>query len=149
MGKRERGAAGLRSLLRALLAWCAAAAVLLVGAAWILAGSDTGSEAIGYVSSGISFLCAAAAGALAVGKGDRLLLTCFVTAVALLILLLTVGFLIRGADLNPSGILSVVTFTVAGVFFGGVFLRKKKKKPGKRSFSGLAGKARSYHNIFS
>lgn len=57
-----------------------------------------------------------------------------VLALSLLILLLTLGFLIGDKQLEPSGVLSVVTFTISGVLFGSVVMgkirpgRKKQRK---------------------
>ena len=133
MGKFAKDSGSLRVLLRAISVWCVFALALLILSSAILSRIGTGSDSLGYVSSCISFLCAAAAGSAAAGKGDRLFVSGLLTAGVLLILLLTVGFLIRGREMDPSGVMSVVTFTVAGVFFGSVFLRKRQKRSGKRT----------------
>ena len=122
-------------MLRALLAWLCAALLLVTASAAVLARAGTGSDVLGYISSGISFICAAVAGrCLIEKKGEGLLLQAAVLSVLLTILLLTFGFLISDRSLEPSGILSVATFTVSGVLFGCVLLgkwgrgRKKSRK---------------------
>lgn len=140
MGKIGIGGGSLRLAVRSLLLWTLTALTLLTLASFVLSRTDIGSDVIGYVSSCISFLCAVAAGAASAKKNrDRPLLQGFLTAVVLVILLLTVGFLARGQDLNASGILSVVTFTISGVLFGLVLFsgsrRKNSRKGLKRSGS--------------
>ena len=138
MGKMGIGGGSLRLMIKSMLLWTLTALALLTFFSFILSRTDTGSDVIGYVSSGISFLCAVAAGAASAKKNrDRPLLQGLLTAIVLVILLLTMGFLAHGQDLNASGILSVVTFTISGVLFGlvmfGSFRRKKSKKGLKRS----------------
>ena len=138
MGKMGIGGGSLRLMIKSMLLWTLTALALLTFYSFILSRTDTGSDVIGYVSSGISFLCAVAAGAASAKKNrDRPLLQGLLTAIVLVILLLTMGFLAHGQYLNASGILSVVTFTISGVLFGlvmfGSFRRKKSKKGLKRS----------------
>ena len=115
-------------MLRAMVIWFCSALILLTAASFLLARTETGSAALGYISSGISFLCAAAAGfSLVDGKGNAGLGQSLVLALALLLLLLTIGFLVGDKHLEASGVLSVVTFTVSGVLFGAVILGKCRR----------------------
>ena len=124
-----------RLLLRALGAWAAASLVLLPLAALLLSRLRIGSAAIGYWSSGLSFLAAFYAGLTAGDKRkDGSLSTCVATGFLLIILLLTVGYLVKGS-LDPSGILSVVSFTFAGVLFGGLTAGGKRKGRRRNAFS--------------
>ena len=89
---------------------------------------------MGYLSSGISFLCAAAAGSAAAKKSrTKSLLTALLTSTALVISLLTVGFLIKGREMDPSSILSVVSFTYAGVIFGMLVLYRPSRNTKKKA----------------
>ena len=129
-------AASLRLLLRAMGAWAMAALALLPLAALLLSRLSVGSAALGYWSSGLSFLTAVFAGLTA---GDRQragsLPVCLLTGLFLCITLLTAGIL-TGGGLDPSGILSVVSFTFAGVLLGGLVAghgRKRNKRGGRLS----------------
>ena len=114
-------AGSLRLLLRAMGAWVLSALLLLPLAALLLSKLPIGSAALGYWSSSLSFLTAFFAGLTA---GDRRregsLSACMLAGLLLSIALLTLGIL-TGAGLDPSGILSVVSFTFAGVLLGGIF----------------------------
>ena len=125
-------AGSLRLLLRAMGAWGLSALLLLPLAALLLSKLPIGSAALGYWSSSLSFLTAFFAGLTA---GDRRregsLSVCMLAGLRLSIALLTLGIL-------PSGILSVVSFTFAGVLLGGV-VASRVKGSGKRrgSISGF------------
>ena len=131
-------AGSLRLLLRAMGAWGLSALLLLPLAALLLSKLPIGSAALGYWSSSLSFLTAFFAGLTA---GDRRregsLSVCMLAGLLLNIALLTLGIL-TGAGLDPSGILSVVSFTFAGVLLGGV-VASRVKGSGKRrgSISGF------------
>lgn len=130
-GNTIAGKFDMRFLLRALLVWVLAAVVLLPAAAALVSRTEMGTEAIGYVSSAISFLTAVCAGAAAArGRKGGVLYAGLLTAAAVTILLLTIGFLIEGAAMEASGVLSVVTFTFAGCLVGSVFFigRSARKK---------------------
>jgi putative membrane protein (TIGR04086 family) len=132
----KNGIAGgsLRLILKSLLLWTASALALLTIASIILSTTDIGSETVGYVSSAISFLCAVAAGTATVKQnGDKPLIQALVTAIILVILCLTMGFLARGHELNASGILSVVSFSISGVLLGSVLTGNKRRKTRKRN----------------
>ncbi len=118
----------------AFTAWFFSACVLLAAATLAANLTGMGEQGMGILSSGLSFLCASAAGWTAARKQrTTTLLTALVTASLLVILLLTVGFLIRGNHLNPSSILSLVSFTYAGVLFGALILYRPKKAEKKSS----------------
>lgn len=106
----------LRMLARALFAYLLSAFVLLVLASFLLSRTNAGSDVLGYVCSGISFLSAFLSGrVLAHSQKDLSFYAAFLFAVLLIILLLTFGFLAGERSLDPSGVLSVVSFTFAGV----------------------------------
>ena len=121
-------------LFSALIAWLLCAAILLVLAALIANAAKMGEQGIAYLSSGVSFLCAAAAGkAAAESKKSNSLAIAVITATALVIFLLTAGFLIRGEDMAPSSVLSLVSLGYAGVLFGSLILYKPDRPRSKRT----------------
>ncbi len=136
MGKTAMKPGGLWLLLRVLLLWAASALLLLTVASLVLSRAHAGSGVLGYCSSAISFLSAAAAVFFAADHGrDRLLLRGLLPALFLVIVLLTLGFLARGKDMSPSGILSVSCFTFAGALLGGALPPKgrgRRRTKGKR-----------------
>ena len=119
---------GPRRLLRAALAWTISAALLVLFGALLLSLLHAGEESLAYVSAGVSFLAALAAG-LAAGKGGgSRLLTGLICGFALCVLLLTAGFLIKGGSLDASAVLSVTSFTIAGAVSGALLHCSRKKK---------------------
>ena len=124
---------GCPVFVSAVAAWFLSAFVLLTAAALTANLTGMGEQGIGILSSALSFLCAAASGwAAAKKQRANRLLTALITSTMLVVLLLTVGFLIRGTELNPSSILSLVSFTYAGVLFGALILYGPKTA-GKKS----------------
>lgn len=136
----EKGS--LRALARALLVWMLAALILCFLTACVIRAHGIGSENFSYLSAGLSFLCAMAAGVVG-GRGEGRLGAALLCAVFLCVLLLTVGFLAGGGALDPSQVLSVVSFTAAGCLAGSLLFggkgggknrssfQKKKKQNGK------------------
>ncbi len=114
--------------LRAAVVWCICAAALLLPAAAVLSFRATTVQSLAYVSASVSFLAAFAAG-VTVGKGrQRAAFPCAIlTALILIALLLTVGFLIRGSAPEPAGVLSVVSFTLAGCVTGALLFSASGK----------------------
>ncbi len=135
MTKNRYSMGSLRLLARSLLAWAGTALVLLLLTALILSRTGTGSAVLGYLNSALSFLSALAAGIAAGGqKGSGGLGQALVTAVTLIILLLGMGFLLADS-LNPSGVLSVVSFTLTGVLLGALLTRGRRSPGGSRSWA--------------
>lgn len=98
--------------------WLLTALLLLFPAA-LLAARAADAQAMSYISAGVSFVSAAAAGARAMRsrQGGRLLcgLLC---GLGLTLLLLLVGFIIGGGAPASAGVLSVGCFSVAGCVLG-------------------------------
>ena len=105
-------------LLRAAVIWAICAAALLLPSAAVLTMRPSTVQTLSYVSAGISFLAAFAAGITA-GKGRR--------NRAFSCALLTAGFLIRGEAPEPAGVLSVTSFTLAGCISGGLLFSSAGK----------------------
>ena len=84
------------------------------------------SSAMGYASSIISFLAAVCAGAASARHNNAGgIASGLVSAVVLIVLLLTIGFLVTGSNMEAAAIISVVSFSISGCTFGAVFLGKK------------------------
>lgn len=109
----------LKFILRGIVAWAVTALALLLISTIVISKCSISSASIGYISSALSFLSAFFAGLFAL-KGDRrgLLVKGLILAAALTILLLTIGFIIKGDSMKSAGILSVVTFTLSGCLLG-------------------------------
>ena len=124
-----------RTVLCALAVWAVSALVLLCIACLILSKVSLGEAAMGYVSSALSFSSAAFAGAvLGRGRAGGVVYPAMLTAAVLVTVLLTVGFIIEGADLQSSGVLSVVSFTFTGCLFGAVAAGGKKSKSHRKRY---------------
>lgn len=127
-----------RFLLSAGCAWLIGAALLLTVGTFAANAAGMGERGLGYLSSGISFLAAVAAGSAAVRKNPAArLLTALIAATALVIALLTIGLLAEGEEMNASAVLSIVSFTYAGVLLGAVMAPGKKRYGKKNHFSKL------------
>lgn len=122
-------------LISAFFAWMMCALALLLISSIILYEVGCTEKSLGYVSSGISFVSAAVCGASA-GRKRRngALFTALLTATVLVVALLTVGFLVNGAAISPSAVMSVISFSFTGCMLGAVFFsvplhRKKRHRP--------------------
>lgn len=129
-----------KAAARAAAAWTASAIVLLVIASAVINASDCGEYIMGYACSALSFLSAFAAGAAAAGRGKKgTVYVGALTGAIITTVLLTVGFIVKGAETEASAVLSVVSFTFAGsiagaVIFGkGTVTRRKRYAPRPRA----------------
>ena len=109
----------IRFLPSALIMWALSAVILLPLAALAAQLTGCGEKTFAYISSALSFLTAFFAGAKAIRvRKKNAVLTAFVSGVCIILTALSIGFLIDSSSLDPDGILSVVTFTLAGSFAG-------------------------------
>jgi len=119
----------LNFLLSGTLTWLVTALILCLSAAAVLSGIKLDMRTIGYTSSALSFVSAAAAGIAAMRRRkSKALLTGLITGSVLSALLLIIGFMIGGTQLD--GLISTVAFTISGAMVGSVFCpagRKRKK----------------------
>lgn len=121
MQKSVGSSPGLRMLVRAICAYALSAFLFLLLASFLLSRSDVGSHVLGYVSSVISFLSAfISTRQLMRSQKSHSLFAALLFGVLLVILLMTLGFLAGERALDPSGVLSVVSFTFTGVLLGGL-----------------------------
>lgn len=119
-----------RTILSALAAWAISALVLLCIASLVLS-----KISLGEGSSALSFLSAVFAGAaLGRAKSGGIIYPALLTAAVLVTALLTIGFIVEGADLQSSGVLSVVSFTFSGCLLGAVLSGGKKSKSHKKRY---------------
>lgn len=124
-------------LLDALVSWLISALVLLLVASFMVNGSFIKAGSLGYISSALSFIAAIFAGMAATkNKENGKIYSALLAAVTIVVILLTIGFMINGADMEPSGVLSVVTFTFSGCLVGSlIHLNRKTKGIKKTRFS--------------
>ena len=127
----EKGS--VRSLLRALAAWTLTALLLCFLAACVVRAHGIGSGNYAYLSAGLSFLCAFAAGA-AGGRGAGKLGAGLLTAAFLCVALLTAGFLLGGGAPDPSSVLSVLSFSSVGAVAGSLLFGGKPAAAGRSGF---------------
>jgi peptidoglycan/LPS O-acetylase OafA/YrhL len=123
----------LRSLLRAMLVWTVTAISLCFLSACVIRAHGVSSAAFGYVSSAISFLCALLAAAVG-ADGERRIVSGLLCGAGLSLILLTAGYLIGGKEMDPSGILSVLSFTFAGCLTGSILFGGRKAETKRRDF---------------
>lgn len=123
----NRGLPDGRYLLRAGLAWGVSAAVLLLVCSLAANSLGLGEQGLGIMSSAVSFLAACFSGIAATRSCTASwLFVSLTTSTTLVIFLLTVGFLIKGEEMNASAILSIVSFTYVGVLTGSILLPRKR-----------------------
>ena len=125
LNDRERG--DLLFLLKAAYAWFITAGILLIIVSLLIWKTSLDSSCIGYLSSLISFLAAVSAGFAAVRLKSGL-----IGSLAIVIFLLTCGFLIAGEKMTGAAMVSVASTTIAGGMLGScvlaaVFPGKKRK----------------------
>lgn len=123
----EKNRPDLLFLLKAMLIWLAAAAVLVLFCAALISGFNLSASSVAYFSSAISFLSAMAASiAVTAGNRNKKLKYAFLTGLVLTVTLLMLGFIVEGRELSPDGVLSVISFTMAGAVVGGVLAPSNK-----------------------
>ena len=122
-------------LVSAFFIWLMSALVMLVISTIILNEFGCSEKSLGYTSSLLSFLTALCAG-IAAGRKRKSggLYTSLLTSTAIVIALLTIGFIIAGPDIEASAVMSLVSFTFAGcmagiVFFSSPIQRRKRYRP--------------------
>ena len=116
-------------LISAVLAWIICASMLLLICTVLLCELGCTEQALGYTSSAISFLAAFTSGVVASRRRKSgTIYTALMTAAVIVTTLLTIGFLINGSAIEPSAIMSVVSFTFAGCMSGAILFFS----PGKR-----------------
>lgn len=131
----EKSSGDISCIVSAITGWLISAGILLTLFSALICKTSLDSSYIGYISSFISFASAAIAGAYSYRHKKReTLISSAVTALFVVILLLTIGFLIRGEDMTPAGIISVSSFTFAGLLLG-ANTRHLLGKKGKKSIN--------------
>ena len=143
-GKESSAQSFALTLGRGLSTWLITALILLLLFSFVISLTATSSRSMAYGSAALSFLAAAAAGSkLRLRQtGARLLADLLVAAIVVAVSLL-IGLLLGRNGLSSDSILSVVSFTLAGVVFGSFFagggsrggdnrFRAVKKRRGKR-----------------
>ena len=114
----------IRNIAAYVIAWLISAAVLtLIFASLIdLCGIDLRS--LGFFSSGVSFAAAFVAGMTLHGKPIR----CVITGAVFSLILVLIGWMIKGSIAQMRGIVSVIPFTITGTALGGLIMSGRNKK---------------------
>ena len=110
-------------LFKALVTWLTVGIILSLILSIIISQTTLDSSYIAYLSSIISFITAVFAGFRAMSarrKGK--LYTALFTAGFLIIFILSVAYIIASGEIIASGLISVISFTFSGVFFGAYIL---------------------------
>lgn len=129
----EKNQQDLLFLLKGILVFLAAAAVLVFLCAAVISGFNLSASSVAYFSSGISFLSAMAATiAVTAGRQSKKLKYALLNGLVLTVVLLMMGFIVEGRELSPDGVLSVVSFTMAGAVVGGVLAPSSKSGRAKK-----------------
>lgn len=130
----------IRFLPDAILMWFISAIILLPLAALAAELTRCSEAGLAYISSSTIFLTSLAAGAKAIRTRKKsAVITAIISALSIIIITLTLGFVIAGDKLEPDGILSLVTFTFSGALVGSVFFAGSNRKS-KRSLSPKPGR---------
>ncbi len=111
----------IKLILRGIVVWAISAAILLLIASLVFSQSSISSSFMGYCSSGISFLAAMFAALFACrGQTKGVIYQGMICAAVITVLLLSIGFASEGEKIKSAGVLSVVSFTIAGSLLGTV-----------------------------
>ena len=130
-----------KRLLMPFFAWLLAALLLLTLGSFAVSRFAVSTGTIGVVSSAISFLAGAAAGAKTPKGRAGSFLSGLLFALLLSALLIGLGACVGTEGMDRDAVLSAVSFTVSGVLFGALFadMRAQRGK-GKKEFSPRRGK---------
>ena len=129
MDKNSAEVIDIRFLLSGLLVWFVSALILMPAAALAAELAMCSERGLTYISSGLSFAAGLAAGAKAIRvRKKNAVFTALITGVCIIIIALTLGFIVASEKLQPDGILSVVSFSLAGCLVGAVFFQKRKQQ---------------------
>ena len=125
----EKGFKGMscKNLLRGTAVWFAALLLLTAAFAVIVGRTDIREQTVVYISSAVTFISAAAAGAVLRGRKEKMV-CCLILSIFLIILALSLGFLLDSSRLESGGVLSVVSFSLCGALCGYVPELPKKKR---------------------
>lgn len=121
-----------RYIAAATAAWGVTAAALALLAALAVTLFSVPAGAIGYISSAMSFTAALVGGSRAMRERKTgAVYTGLVAGVVITTVALTLGFIVAGSGIAADGVLSVVTFTLAGCLAGSVLFAGKRRKTAK------------------
>ena len=133
MNKASAEALDIHFLLSALCWWAVSSLIFLPLAAAAAHFMLCSEAVLAYMSAAISFLTAFLAGARAILlRKKAAVLTAVITGLSIIIIALTAGFLCADKSLTAGGILSVVSFSLAGALSGCVIFSGGKGKCVKR-----------------
>ena len=118
----------LKQGIQVIMFWVIAALLVLSIVSLILWKLELPSRFLAYGSALISFLSAAAVAGKTATLHKRSLLSAIAQSVLLLVFLLGAGFLLSKGKLSRDAVLSVSSFTIAGVLVGSMLVPQQNRR---------------------
>ena len=118
----------LKQGIQVIMFWVIAALLVLSIVSLILWKLELPSRFLAYGSALISFLSAAAVAWKTATLHKRSLLSAIAQSVLLLVFLLGAGFLLSKGKLSRDAVLSVSSFTIAGVLVGSMLVPQQNRR---------------------
>lgn len=127
MHKKGLDTVSLKITFRGIVVWFSLLILLTVLISAFAGKMNISEKHTAYISSALTFVSSAAAG-YTVHRGKTKFLYSLILSIMLIVIALLLGFIISSGNLCSGGILSVVSFTLCGVFAGSIINPPKKKK---------------------
>ena len=118
----------LKQGIQVIMFWVIAALLVLSIVSLILWKLELPSRFLAYGSALISFLSAAAVAGKTATLHKRSLLSAIAQSVLLLVFLLGAGFVLSKGKLSRDAVLSVSSFTIAGVLVGSILVPQQNRR---------------------
>lgn len=118
----------LKQGIQVIMFWVIAALLVLSIVSLILWKLELPSRFLAYGSALISFLSAAAVAGKTATLHKRSLLSAIAQSVLLLVFLLGAGFVLSKGKLSRDAVLSVSSFTIAGVLVGSMLVPQQNRR---------------------
>ena len=118
----------LKQGIQVIMFWVIAALLVLSIVSLILWKLELPSRFLAYGSALISFLSAAAVAWKTATLHKRSLLSAIAQSVLLLVFLLGAGFVLSKGKLSRDAVLSVSSFTIAGVLVGSILVPQQNRR---------------------
>ena len=118
----------LKQGIQVIMFWVIAALLVLSIVSLILWKLELPSRFLAYGSALISFLSAAAVAGKTATLHKRSLLSAIAQSVLLLVFLLGAGFVLSKGKLSRDAVLSVSSFTIAGILVGSMLVPQQNRR---------------------
>lgn len=125
----------IKCTIIAILCWLSAAPLLTALAALVLSAGGISYAELGYGSSVLSLILAFISGmAAAKIRKEKRLIMGMICGATLSLALISIGYAEAGKDISASGIVSVVSFTMAGAVCGAILVPQNKNSLKKKKY---------------